>query len=104
MEVAWSPTAGNQLDEIFTFEMKRSQRFAAKVYKAVVEQTEGLAIFPEKGAKELSLECLQLEYRRIVVLRRYKVIYRFNPSEERVDVVAVWDCRQNPETLRDRLL
>ena len=49
------------------------------------------------AAKEWLLEEFSREYRSLVVMRKYKVIYFI--EDEIVHISAIWDCRRNPDTL-----
>jgi len=40
---------------------------------------------------------------RYLVFRQYKIIYLVNIDEHRVDIVNVFDCRQNPTKMIDEL-
>jgi plasmid stabilization system protein ParE len=96
-------SAVDQLDEIFEFEARKNPRYAADSYNTILEETDRLLSFPEMAARETSLADESKPYRAFVVSRKYKVIYRFDPTVEQIIVVSVWDCRQNPGTLKEKV-
>ena len=54
---------------------------------------------PEIGPKEPLLEQYDKNYRYVLVQHRYKLIYLY--ENETCSILMVWDCRQNPNTLKD---
>lgn len=64
--------------------------------------TDKLAASPEMTPVEASLADAPYSYRALVVERSYKVIYRFDQKKEEIIVVALWDCRQDPEILKKK--
>ncbi len=96
-------SAEDQLDEIFEFEARKNPRYAADIYNAIIDATDRLLSFPEMAAREPSLADESKPYRALVVSRKYKVIYRFDPEAGQIVVVSVWDCRQNPGTLKEKV-
>ena len=102
MRVIWPTDAEDQLEEIFEFESQKDPAYAADVYNTIIEEADKLAALPEMASKELSLEDVPGEYRSLIIQSRYKVIYRFYPDAEEIMVASVWDCRQDPETLKKK--
>jgi len=100
MKVIWLNTAQKHVDEIYDFLAQQSLRAAADIYNDIIDVVDNLARFPEMGMLEPSL-CEELHaYRCLIVRQTYKVIYRVNADWDEVIIVSVWDCRQNPETLK----
>ncbi len=60
-----------------------------------------LAINPMIGSKELLLENLLFEYRKFIIKPWFKLIYAF--TNDNIYFVDIWDTRQNPDTLIDRV-
>ena len=54
---------------------------------------------PEMGPKEPELEYLKRNYRYVLVLRTYKLIYLY--ENDVCSILMVWDCRQNPKRMKD---
>jgi plasmid stabilization system protein ParE len=100
MKVVWLTAAESQLEDIYEFEARRSPVYAAKVYNDIIDAADKYLALPVSTARELSLNDLPREYRRIIVMRKYKIIYRPDPVTGRMVVVSVWDCRRDPAFLR----
>lgn len=60
-----------------------------------------LSTSPLAGHPELLLKNLQMNLRSLIIGKRYKLIYYF--ENDTVYVIAVWDCRQNPSQLTQKL-
>ncbi len=56
---------------------------------------------PLLGSKELLLEDLLFDYRKVVIKPWFKLIYAF--TDTKLYLIDVWDTRQNPDTLIDRV-
>jgi plasmid stabilization system protein ParE len=100
MKVVWLAAAESQLDDIYEFEARRNPVYAAKVYNDIIDAADRYLTLPMSPARELSLDNLPREYRRLIVMRKYKIIYRLDPVAKRIVVVSVWDCRRDPAFLR----
>lgn len=56
---------------------------------------------PYYGQLETILEGFQLEYRRVFIKPYFKIVYTVDGED--VVLVDVWDVRQNPDALRNRI-
>jgi len=101
MKVVWMKNAKRQLDEIYDFLAEQSPTAAARFYSRLIEEVEKLADFPGMAPLETLLDNRPEGFRSLVVERTHKVIYFID--NKTVNVVAIWDCRQNPLTLRERV-
>lgn len=99
MVVIWTPEAGRDLDKIWNYYLPLSPRSAAKIVRDIRNDVAILASGPFVAARERALDDRPEGFRSLVVRRRYKVIYFVDG--ERATVVAVWDCRRSPVTIRD---
>ena len=99
MKVLWTIFAESQLDKIYNYIRTYNPFTATEIYNDIVDESATLARFPRKGAKEPLLDEFPEEYRSLVVRRNYKVVYYID-NETTIYVVAVFDCRQNPEKLK----
>ena len=99
MKVLWTAFAESQLDGIYCYIQTKNPYAAAEIYNDIIDESALLARFPRMAAKEPLLSEFPEEYRSLVVRRNYKVVYYID-NETVVYVVAVFDCRQNPETLK----
>ena len=97
VKVFWSDTALSQLEEIYHYNKVRATiAVARKLIKSLIEKTIILELNPLVGEKEPLLAKRTFEYRYLVD-KNYKIIYRFN--DNRVKIISVFDCRQNPEKI-----
>lgn len=94
VKVLWSDSALSQLEEIYDYyKVEASPRIARNLIKLLVTETLLLESNPLLGAKEPLLLGGRFEYRYLVI-RNYKIIYRFN--DNLIRIISVFDCRQNP--------
>jgi len=99
MKVLWTTFAESQLDGIYDYMQSKSQYIATEIYNEILDESAMLAFFPYMAPIEPLLSEFKEEYRSLIVRRNYKVVY-FIDSETIIYVVAVFDCRQNPEELK----
>ena len=97
-KIIWHDSAREHLRKIFDFNYDNmSESYAYSVLGSVLDEVQGLETNSKKGAPELLLEGRKYEYRHLVVKKNYKVIYFL--AEEEVHIAAIWDVRQNSQTL-----
>ncbi|MCK4371224.1 MAG: type II toxin-antitoxin system RelE/ParE family toxin [Candidatus Lokiarchaeota archaeon] len=73
VEIEWSPTAENDLNEIIDYIAQDSLEYALSFYELVREKVESLTQFPKKGRKVPELDDPNI---RELILRNYRLIYR----------------------------
>jgi|GEM_PF-842768 len=95
MTIEFYAAAKRQLVGIHDFIANDSPGGAVRVYNGILDEIERLASFPQIARVEEDLKGLGAEFRSLVVLRRYKVV--FFTLNDMVYVVSVWDCRRNPK-------
>ena len=100
MKVLWTISAENQLDSIYDYIQIQNTCAAIEIYNDIVDESAMLAHFPLMGVIEPLLSEFSEGYRSLIVRRNYKIVYYID-SETIVYVVAIFDCRQNPEKLKD---
>ena len=100
MKLYYSPKAAKALTEIYEFLCLKNERVAAIIHNDILDGIERLCIFPQMAPIEPLLAEEAEMFRSLVINRRYKAIYFI--EGETITVVDIWDCRQNPETLKDR--
>lgn len=98
MKILWLEPAIIHMDTIFTFNSDNSIESATDIYNDILERTDILLTFPFAAAIEPILKDLSKVYRSLVVRKNYKVVY-FVESDV-IYISAVFDCRQNPEKLK----
>lgn len=98
MKIVWSLEAVSDLDLIYKFYFEKSPLAASNIYNAIIDEVVVLARFPQIAAVEELLADLPYSFRSLIVLKKYKVIYRID--KDRIIIDKVWDCRQNPDNLK----
>lgn len=101
-QIVWSRRAekayGKIIDYVLSeFGEKRAKKYVSDVY----EEVDKLKNYPELGQVEPWLEGSKYEFRRLVIHKLTKVIYRI--ADNRIEIADVWDTRQNPEELAARI-
>ncbi len=95
--VIWSEFSESLLDEIFNYYEKRTKSYS--IAKSIIERIllapDRLLNNPKLGQKELLLEDRDLEYRYIIE-SNYKLIYYIDKHQKTINIVDVFDTRQNP--------
>jgi plasmid stabilization system protein ParE len=101
MKIIWLRFAGENLEDIYNALATLNAKAAAGLYNDILDEVEKLALFPEMASVESSLEKEPEMFRSLIVRRRYKVVYFI--EADTIKIVAVWDCRQDPKTLKKRV-
>jgi len=102
MDIIWTDRADELKNEIadyilVNFGYKARKNFLTEVYETVLL----LATNPFMGKIEPILEDRPQTYRSLVINHINKVVYR--AEDDRIVVVAIWDCRRAPETLAGQI-
>lgn len=79
----------------------RSPRKAQTIRKKISEGVNTLQTFPKAGPVEIHFEDRSVTYRSLVIDKDFKLIYYI--EEEIIYIVGIWDCRQDPLKIFDRL-
>ncbi|MDP3357916.1 MAG: type II toxin-antitoxin system RelE/ParE family toxin [Lutibacter sp.] len=92
-EVVWTRNSEIQLQEILEFFAARnkSSRYSLKLYKKFKSELNRVAQNPEIGIKT------KLALIKGLIVGDYILFYEI--FEDKIMVLKVWDCRQNPEKL-----
>ncbi len=92
-EIVWTRNSEIQLKLILEFFAKRnkSEDYSLKLYKKFKEELKTAAKKPEIGIKT------KLDNIRGLVIGNYIIFYEI--LNDRILVLKVWDCRQNPNDL-----
>jgi plasmid stabilization system protein ParE len=93
----WSPEARRAMSEIFEYwnNRNRSTAYSEKLFRLFVECGNSLINFPQQGKPTV------FKGIRGVIVKDYLLLYTDKPDEIRV--VTIFDTRQNPAKLTDRL-
>jgi plasmid stabilization system protein ParE len=96
IRIFWTDFAKNELRKIFDFYKKEaSLRIATKLTSGIVMEALKLQKHPTLGQKEELLKSRPQSF-RYLVFKNYKLIYWVNESRPRIEIVDVFDTRQNP--------
>lgn len=103
VKVKWQATAQEDLRMLCTYyRAQYAPRVAQALKEAFFTAALRLQSFPESGAKEELLPQDEVCFRYLVIRKHYKLIY-FREADV-CHIVAIWDCRNNPEVLQRKKL
>ena len=103
MKVIWMPLAMNQLRHIAKYIKKNFGDTVKEDFLQEVQDVNDLIGHnPYVGKKEPLLDEYPESYRSFVIKRRDKIVY--NLVNNHVEVVAFWDCRQEPNKLVSQII
>ena len=96
MKIFWTKFAKRELRNIFDYyKIKASSKIAQKLVTEIVEKTNALDFQIKIGQKEDLLSDRKENF-RYLVSKNYKIIYWFNKERNRIEIVDIFDTRQNP--------
>jgi len=99
LTVYWTHFAENKLDDVFAYYCEKvGFRIAQKLVSEIISKSVDLEQNPLIGQKELLLTHRIQEF-RYLVYKSYKIIYRINLEKQRIEIVNLFDCRQNPKKI-----
>ena len=89
----WATSAKIQRQEILDYWIKRNQSkiYSRKLNKLFNECAEMILLYPEIDIKIPNINC------RKRLIRDFYFIYTITENE--IEIVTIWDTRQNPEKL-----
>jgi len=97
--VYWTQFAEDKLDDIYAYyEPKAGLRTARKLISGIIDQTIGLEKNPLIGQIEELLSDRPQNF-RYLVFKNYKIIYWINKNKSRIEIVNIFDTRQNPSKI-----
>jgi toxin ParE1/3/4 len=101
LTVYWTQFAEQKLEDIFYYySWKVGINIAQKLINGLIDKSIELEKNPFIGQKEILLENRPREFRYLVYMN-YKIIYLVNLVKKRIEVVNVFDCRQNPVNINE---
>ncbi|GHV64962.1 hypothetical protein FACS1894199_04470 [Bacteroidia bacterium] len=104
MVVRWTAHADKSTEKIFLFYEQKSERVARKIVSEIRASAELLTAFPQISSVERFLSDRPETFRSLVVVRGlFKIIYFVNEITKEIVIVTVWDCRQNPQNLKNEI-
>ena len=99
VQLNWSEQARHDMEEIIRYYENQSHKAALFYSEELLNAGDRLMLMPEMGPKEPLLRRYHRNYRYVLVQRRYKLIYLY--EKETCSILMVWDCRQNPQLLKN---
>jgi toxin ParE1/3/4 len=101
LTVYWTQFAEEKLEDIFMYySAKASLRIAQKLVNEIIDKSIELEKNPLIGQKETLLADRIHEF-RYLVYKSYKIIYWVNFDKKRIEILNVFDCRQNPQKINE---
>ncbi len=101
MVVKWSNRSLKHIVDIYKLYLEKSEKAAEKIFNTIFEEGDKLGDFPEMAQREQLLTKKKIVYRSLVVQKHFKIVY--SVYENYIHIVDVWDCRQNPKKLKNRI-
>lgn len=96
LAVYWTQFAEDKLEDVFSYYIeKASEKIALRLVNEIIDKSLELEKNPLIGQKEMLLSDRIQEF-RYIVYKNYKIIYWVNEANQRVEIVNLFDCRQNP--------
>ena len=103
LTVYWSEFAEGKLEDLFSYySEKASVKLAQNLVNEIIDRSLELARNPLMGQKEILLEGRVQEF-RYLVYKNYKIIYWVNTLKQRIEIINLFDCRQNPQIMIGKL-
>lgn len=93
-KVSWSDAAKADLKDIYDFIKVKSLQGAKNVVSDIREASKSLHFSEQTQVEEYLPIC-----RRIIV-RNYKILYTIDEANKCLNVVRIFDTRQNPASLK----
>lgn len=99
MRVDWKESAVNDVEEVYEkLKINRGKLSADKEIDKIFDQTALLENFPKMGAVQENHNAGG-ETVRYLVQGNYKILYQINTSKGLVEILAVFDTRQDPSKM-----
>lgn len=98
IKLHWSTKAVRDLDKIYSYYSKKSEKSAIELYNAILDAIELLCSFPEMAPLEPLLENNLKPYRGLTVKKHFKIIYYI--ENNLIHIAVIWDCRQSTKRLK----
>jgi plasmid stabilization system protein ParE len=98
--IYWTEFAVREFENIFEYySEKASPQVARKLTNGIYNETLKLKSQPEIGQIEELLRERSGEF-RYLIYKSYKIIYLLNYQKDRIEILDVFDTRQNPRKIK----
>jgi plasmid stabilization system protein ParE len=94
--IRFAAQADRDLEELVRFLAQKNPAAAERLGHALVDSALSLATLPHRG---LAFQG-RPGYRRILYRPWFLIFYRIDEAQRLVEVVRIWDARQDPDTFR----
>ena len=97
LKIKWTDFAKNELKNIYNYYYENvSVNTANKIVNGITNDVTVLENHPEIGQVEELLIGSEEKFRYLLSKRNYKLIYWINIKKRTIEIVDVFDVRQNP--------
>jgi plasmid stabilization system protein ParE len=104
MVVKWAIFAKQQLKNIFDYYLEvAGKKVAREIVNDIQQSTKLLASFPLMAAIEPALKEFSDTFHSLVVRHRFKVVYYIDEANNKIVIVTIFDCRQDPNKLKEEV-
>jgi plasmid stabilization system protein ParE len=99
MRVYWKDSAIDDVDEIYEkLKFRRTKSSADREIDKIFDKADLLESFPEMGSVQENHNAEGLKVRYLVE-GKHKILYQINSSQGLVEILAVFDTRQDPSRM-----
>lgn len=96
LKIYWTEFSEKELQNIFEYYREKvSYRIAKRLVDGIYNETFKLKKQPKIGQIEEFIKEREQEF-RYLVFKNYKIIYCLNKNKNRIEIIDVFDTRQNP--------
>ncbi|MDP2723968.1 MAG: type II toxin-antitoxin system RelE/ParE family toxin [Bacteroidales bacterium] len=96
LKIFWTDFSHKELEKIYEYYREKAGiQIAKKLVDGIFNETLKLKKQPKIGQVEDLLKNRKEEF-RYLTFKNYKIIYWMNDKENRVEIIDVFDTRQNP--------
>ncbi len=97
VRIIFSRSARDDLKEIYDYYKSAGETVAIKLLHKIKDRIDILMTSPLVGKVEFEIGDPAVSIRALIMGKRYKILYY--EEEEYVYILAIWDCRQKPDSL-----
>lgn len=104
MKIDFRKNAEDKLKDIRIYYEERSQSVADKIINDLYNDIKSLANFPQMAPIEPLLSDAPVTVRSLVVRGIFKVIYFVDEEQEIINILTIWDCRQDDKRMSEEVV
>ena len=104
MKLYWTEFSKKELKTIFNFYKDKVNIVTSKkIIENIVDSVEVLVIYPEIGMIDPKLSKNQSKI-RFIISTNYKILYKINNDKNRIEILDIFDTRQNPNKIARNIM